>query len=132
MGDHLIDGEFQSDKYPSTPRGCVPLKPSDPTAQDLLWEYAQRRRAVDGEFASDLEAALLLKGYCPPSEVGGKSQVADQLKSSVDWKRYPKLAAIFEHRPSCNVYWHELIDLMDNFQVALEDGVADVSGEKPE
>ena len=63
MGAHLIDGEFQSDKYPETPRGCVPLKPSDPTAQDLLWEYAQRRRAVDPEFADDLEEALRLKGY---------------------------------------------------------------------
>ena len=65
MGSHLIDGEFQSDKYPTTPRGCVPLKPSDPTAQDILWEYAQRRRAVDAEFADDLEEALRLKGFDP-------------------------------------------------------------------
>ena len=69
MGSHLIDGEFQSDKYPTTPRGCVPLKPSDPTAQDLLWEYAQRRRAVDAEFADDLEEALRLKGYVPKFDV---------------------------------------------------------------
>lgn len=69
MGDHLIDGEFQSDKYPSTPRGCVPLKPSDKTAQDLLWEYAQRRRSVDPGFADDLEEALRLKGYVPPYEL---------------------------------------------------------------
>lgn len=68
MGDHLIDGEFQSDKYPTTPRGCVPLKPSDPTAQDLLWQYAQRRRDVDPEFASDLEHALTLKGFDPSYE----------------------------------------------------------------
>jgi len=47
MGAHIIDGEFQSDKYPTTPRGKVPLSVKDPTAQDLLWEYAQRRRAVD-------------------------------------------------------------------------------------
>jgi hypothetical protein len=47
MGAHLIDGEFQSDKYPTTPRGKVPLSCRDVTAQDLLWEYAQRRRAVD-------------------------------------------------------------------------------------
>lgn len=63
MGSHLIDGEFQSDKYPSTPRGKVPLSVEDKTAQDLLWEYAQRRRAVDGEFADDLEAALEAKGF---------------------------------------------------------------------
>lgn len=65
MGAHLIDGEFQSDKYPTTPRGKVPLSCKDPTAQDLLWTYAQRRRAVDAEFASDLEEALLLAGYTP-------------------------------------------------------------------
>lgn len=63
MGVHLINGEFQSDKYPTTPRGKVPLSVRDPTAQDLLWEYAQRRRAVDAEFADDLEAALRLAGY---------------------------------------------------------------------
>ena len=62
---HLIDGEFQSDKYPTTPRGKVPLSTKDPTAQDLLWEYAQRRRTVDADFADDLEAALRSAGYEP-------------------------------------------------------------------
>lgn len=65
MGAHIIDGEFQSDKYPTTPRGKVPLSVKDPTAQDLLWEYAQRRRSVDAEFADDLEAALRNAGYAP-------------------------------------------------------------------
>lgn len=65
MGVHLIEGEFQSDKYPTTPRGKVPLSVTDPTARDLLWEYAQRRRAVDAEFADDLEAALTVAGYEP-------------------------------------------------------------------
>jgi len=65
MGAHLIDGEFQSDKYPTTPRGKVPLSVKDPTAQDLLWEYAQRRRAMDAEFSDDLEAALRAAGYAP-------------------------------------------------------------------
>jgi hypothetical protein len=68
MGAHLIDGQFQSDKYPTTPRGKVPLSVKDPTAQDLLWEYAQRRRAVDPEFADDLETALRSAGYTPPAE----------------------------------------------------------------
>lgn len=66
MGAHLIEGEFQSDKYPTTPRGKVPLSVKDPTAQDLLWEYAQRRRSVDEEFSSDLEQALIAAGYLPP------------------------------------------------------------------
>ncbi len=65
MSAHLIDGEFQSDKYPTCPRGKVPLSVKDPTAQDLLWEYAQRRRAVDAEFADDLEEALRSAGYVP-------------------------------------------------------------------
>jgi hypothetical protein len=67
MGSHLIDGEFQSDKYPTTPRGKVPLSVKDPMAADLLWEYAQRRRAVDAEFSADLEAALRAAGYVPPT-----------------------------------------------------------------
>jgi len=67
MGAHLIDGEFQSDKYPTTPRGKVPLSVKDPSAQDLLWTYAQRRRAVDAEFSDDLETALRAAGYVPDS-----------------------------------------------------------------
>ena len=66
MGAHLIDGEFQSDKYPTCPRGKVPLSVKDTTAQDLLWEYAQRRRSVDAEFSADLEAALHAAGYEGP------------------------------------------------------------------
>ena len=66
MGVHLRDGEFQSDKYPTTPRGKVPLSVKDTTAQDLLWEYAQRRRLVDAECSADLETALLNAGYKVP------------------------------------------------------------------
>lgn len=51
MGAHLIDGEFQSDKYPTTPRGKVPLSVKDPAAQPFLWEYAQRHRSIDAEFS---------------------------------------------------------------------------------
>jgi hypothetical protein len=78
MGEHLIDGEFQSDKYPTCPRGKVPLSCNDLIAQDLLWEYAKRRRAVDAEFADDLQSALRLAGFVPLSKVqvvieGGRS-----------------------------------------------------------
>jgi hypothetical protein len=65
MSAHLIEGEFQSDKYPTTPRGKVPLSVKDKTAQDLLWTYAQRHRAVDAEFSADLETALLNAGFRP-------------------------------------------------------------------
>lgn len=65
MGSHLINGKFQSDKYPTCPPGKVPLSVNDKLAQDLLWEYAQRRRAVDAEFSADLETALRDAGYVP-------------------------------------------------------------------
>ena len=68
MGAHIVNGQFQSDKYPTTPAGKVPLSVKDKTAQDLLWEYAQRRRAVDSEFSNDLEACLIAEGFVPPSE----------------------------------------------------------------
>ncbi len=67
MGSHLnADGKFQSDKYPTTPPDCVPLKVTDPTAQDLLWGYASRREPVDAEFSADLRSRLLAVGYKPP------------------------------------------------------------------
>ena len=72
MSEHINDaGEFQSDKYPTCPAGKVPLSTKDPTAQDLLWIYAQRRRVIDAEFADDLEAALRSKGYEPPNNIDG-------------------------------------------------------------
>ncbi len=83
MGAHLIDGEFQSDKYPTCPRGKIPLSAKDPTAQDLLWEYAQRRRSVDAEFSSDLETALTSAGFTPGPILAGHH----------GWRSAPPLAA---------------------------------------
>lgn len=71
---HLVDGEFQSDKYPTCPRGKVPLSTKDATAQDLLWMYAQRRRVVDAQFADDLEIALRAKGFVPREELEKKDE----------------------------------------------------------
>ncbi len=76
MGAHLIDGEFQSDKYPTCPRGNVPLSTKDPAAQDLIYLYAQRRRVgshgsreADVVFADDAIKAVRLKGFgCSPRE----------------------------------------------------------------
>lgn len=58
---HVIDGEFQSDKYPTCPRGKVPLSTKDPMAKDLLRIYAKRRRLVDAQFADALEFVLGLE-----------------------------------------------------------------------
>jgi len=64
---HINDeGRFQSDKFPKTDPGNVPLATTDPTAQDLLWEYAQRRREVDEQFSDDLEITLQTSGFRAP------------------------------------------------------------------
>jgi len=69
MGSHINEaGRFQSDKYPSCPAGKVPLSTKDPMAQDLLFEYAQRRRVVDPEFSDDLEKCLAADGFKAPSK----------------------------------------------------------------
>jgi hypothetical protein len=69
MGAHLINGKFQSDKYPTCPAGKVPLSTADKSAQDGLWRYAKQRRHIDAEFSDDLEQALRLDGYTPPVRV---------------------------------------------------------------
>jgi len=63
IGDHIIDGKFQSDKYPTCPPNKVPLSVEDPMAQDLLFEYAERRREVDPQFSIDLVWALFHNGF---------------------------------------------------------------------
>jgi len=83
MGSHIVGGEFQSDKYPTCPRGKVPLSTKDPTAQDLLWEYAQRRRPIDAEFADDLEQTLLSSGYRPTP----RKPVYDLYGASTVWSQ---------------------------------------------
>lgn len=92
MGAHLINNEFQSDKYPTCPAGKVPLSTKDPTAQDLLWEYAQRRRKVDAEFADDLEQALKAKGYVPREQASDKgARYLDALKIAINYiERQPR------------------------------------------
>jgi hypothetical protein len=54
------------------------------------------------------------------AESAAKTMAANALKGRVNWNKYPKLAAIFEHRPTVNVYWHELVTLMrDELQETL-------------
>ena len=63
MGDHLIDGQFQSDKYPWCEPNFVPLKitVNDPNALKLLKKYAELRRPIDAEFADDLLEAIRIE-----------------------------------------------------------------------
>jgi hypothetical protein len=67
MGAHIVNGTFQSDKYPQCPAGKVPLSVKDKAAQPLLWQYAQTHRSIDPEFSDDLETALRAAGYSPPA-----------------------------------------------------------------
>lgn len=46
MGAHIVDGQFQSDKYPWCRPGFVPLKLTDPHARDLLERYASQKRSA--------------------------------------------------------------------------------------
>ena len=62
---HIVMGKFQSDKYPETPAGLIPFKATDVMAQDLLWEYAERRRSTDADFADALQLVLEWAGYHP-------------------------------------------------------------------
>lgn len=66
MGEHIVDGEFQSDKYPLTPRGKILLSLRDKLAQPFLWGLAQAYRVVDCALSDDLETCLRKEGYAPP------------------------------------------------------------------
>jgi hypothetical protein len=68
MGDHLIHGQFKSDKYAWCPPGFLALKLTDRTAQPLIWEYAQQHRPIDSDLSDDLECALVNAGFEPPLE----------------------------------------------------------------
>ena len=68
MSEHIVNGEFQSDKYPWSRPGFVPLKLTDPMAQPVLWAYAEVRREVDAEFAEDLQEMLIAAGYTPEDD----------------------------------------------------------------
>jgi hypothetical protein len=66
---HIINGEFQSDKYPTCPRGKFPISIRDKMGQDLLWEYARRHEPKDLALSQDLRSALLIAGFSPVSSI---------------------------------------------------------------
>src|SRR5271170_2010311 len=89
MGAHINDkGQWQSDKYPTCPPDKVPLSVSDKSAQDLLWEYAQRRRKVDSEFSDDLESRLKALGFEPKGALSLTTELQamrERLRSHETW-----------------------------------------------
>lgn len=82
MGEHIVNGQFKSDKYEWCPAGFLPLKVGDPMATDLLVEYARRRRSVDPEFSDDLLTALT--GLTVPDEYLPQHAVLSERWRQVD------------------------------------------------
>lgn len=66
MGEHIKDGQFQSDKYPACPPGKFPLSFKDLRAQPLIWMYSEITE--DAELARDLQECLRNEGYEKPGE----------------------------------------------------------------
>jgi hypothetical protein len=86
MGDHIVDAQW--DLAAGAGRIFVGLKFTvhNVTAQDLLWEYAQRRRAVDAGFSEDLETCLRAAGYVPAPHPTAVSAVGASPQSASDTK----------------------------------------------
>lgn len=86
MRPHIdAQGRFQSDKYPTTPPGLVPLKTSDELAQDLLLIYAQRRREIATEFSDDLITCLAMDGFRPAiAERQKNATIAERQKNATE------------------------------------------------
>ncbi len=61
---HLTQrGVFKSDKYGWCKAGFLVLKFTDPMAQDLIADYADRRVEIDQEFSEDVMTALDNVGF---------------------------------------------------------------------
>src|SRR5665213_3118379 len=81
---HLIDGEFQSDKYDWCKPGFVPLKLTDPMAQPVLATYAAARRSIDVGFSDDLIEGLRLKGYEAKADIVPAQHPIDRALGALD------------------------------------------------
>jgi hypothetical protein len=70
-----------------------PETAANPATMGLGCSCSPRQEAFVGEFMSDDD----------------KTAAADLIKSRVNWEQFPRLRQIFEHRPSVNLTWHELV-----------------------
>jgi hypothetical protein len=48
----------------------------------------------------------------------------------IDWAKYPKLAKVFEHRPTINVYWDDLRQLLRDARADAIRFIEDVKAEE--
>ncbi len=86
---HLTQrGVFKSDKYPWCKAGFLPLKFTDPLAQDLIEEYAYRRASIDQEFKEDVITALENRGYELEGEFEGNilTRLINRITGIVHWR----------------------------------------------
>jgi len=102
-GEHIVDGEFQSDKYEWSARGFCPLKLTDPMAWRPLWLYAQERRTVDAQFAGDLQFALAQQGWDPS---GDEYFLRDDIWSSCPAAPFPTQHSWSVRPPRHLPDWH--------------------------
>lgn len=66
MGEHIVKGEFQSDKFPWCKPGFFPMKFTDKKSQPLLWKYAEiMDECGEGECSLDMKEMLRKAGYEP-------------------------------------------------------------------
>lgn len=100
MGAHIVDGQFQSDKYRWCHPGFVPLKVTDLMAQPVLWEYARVRREVDAEFSDDLKLALVANGYCRPAEAAQVLAACETITKLPDYIDVPDDAGVLRVSPA--------------------------------
>lgn len=109
MGSHIINKQFQSDKYPWCQAGFVPLKITDKKAQPLLHKYAVLMKEIDKEFSEDLIHALNYAGYRTVDDLGyeivskkDESKGWIPLQSAKDWEGYEKIMMTWGYY--CNKY----------------------------
>lgn len=92
--------KFQSDKYSWCRPDYVPLKLTDPMAQDLIYEYACRRAKVDQAFAEDLKSRLTDLGFdwhTPSHYEKGRQDERHEITSFID-----SVAAVLDD-PACSL-----------------------------
>ena len=65
MRSHIVNGKWQSDRYPTAPADTVPMLLTDPRWQDLIWIYAERWRQEDPVFTEELQEHLVRHGFDP-------------------------------------------------------------------
>ena len=113
------------------PSGC---ETEDTNGRIGLKVPGQIELAVEGDWIVRDENGVL-HAYTPNAFAGTFEPAEDPNKrESVDfepdWRKYPKLAAVFKHRPVENLYWEELRGLIADAQADAVRYVHDVRADE--